>query len=62
MNATTGDAEGVLSRDDALPDVTQIPLLELAPEGNRVLDAAIHRLVEDIVEDRETTAGFGNIP
>jgi hypothetical protein len=62
MNATTGEPEGFSTKDEAVPDVTTIPLLQLAPDGDRVLDAAIRRLVEDVVDEREITAGFGNIP
>jgi len=62
MNATTGEPAGFANEDEAIPDVTTIPLLQLAPEGDRVLDAAIRRLVEDVVEGREITTGFGNVP
>jgi hypothetical protein len=62
MNATTGEPEGFPRDDEAVPDVTQIPLLQLAPRGDRTLDAAIRRLIEDVVDEGEITAGFGNIP
>jgi len=62
MNATTGDLEGFSGGDEAVPDVTRIPLRQLAPDGDRVLDAAIRRLVEDIVDEGQITAGFGSIP
>ncbi|WP_433825488.1 hypothetical protein ACQP2E_25645 [Actinoplanes sp. CA-015351] len=58
MNETTGGPGGF---DEAMPDVTEIPLRELDPEEDRVLDAAIRRLVADIVNQREITAGFGSI-
>lgn len=62
MNATTGEPDGFSSDDEAIPDVTQIPLLQLPLPGDSVLDAAITRLIEDVVEAGEITAGFGNIP
>ena len=62
MNATTGEPEGFSRDDEAVPDVTQIPLLQLASPSDRVLDEAIRRLVEDLVDEDEITADFGNIP
>lgn len=62
MNATTDGPANFSNRDEAVPDVTKIPLLQLAPDEDRVLDAAIRRLVEDVVEAGEITAGFGNVP
>ncbi|MCU7728609.1 hypothetical protein ODJ79_33265 [Actinoplanes sp. KI2] len=62
MNATTGGPEGLSTEDEAVPDVTKIPLLQLVTHGDRVWDAAIRRLVKDVVEADEITAGFGNIP
>jgi FXSXX-COOH protein len=61
MDATTGEPDGFSSDDDAVLNVTQTPLLQLDP-GDSVLGAAIRRLVEDLVEEDEITAGFGNIP
>lgn len=62
MNETTGEPEGATGCSEALPDVTEIPLLSLIPQDDRVLDAAIRRLVEDVVDQRDITASFGNIP
>lgn len=62
MNETSGGPEGVMDRDDAFPDVTEVPLLGLAPQGDGVLAAAIRRLIEDVVNERDITAGFGNAP
>jgi hypothetical protein len=62
MNVTTGEPEDFSGDDEAVPDVTQTPLLELTSQGDRVLEAAIRRLVEDLVDEDEITAGFGNIP
>jgi hypothetical protein len=62
MNETTGTPGGVDGGSDAVPDVTQIPLSLLEAQEDRVLDTAIRRLVDDIVSQREITAGFGNIP
>jgi len=58
MNATTGDPEGLAAQDEAVPDVTEIPLLRLATHGG----AAIRRLINGVVDAGEITAGFGNIP
>lgn len=62
MNATAGDPEGVPPNDAAIPNVTQIPLLDLEFGDDRVLDAAIRRQQEDILAEYEITAGFGAIP
>ena len=62
MKPTTGEPEGYPRNDEAIPDVTRIPLLRLAPRGDTVLDAALRRLIEDVVTEGEITAGFGNIP
>jgi FXSXX-COOH protein len=62
MNATSGGPEGISIPDEALPNVTQTPLVQLASQGDRVLDAAIRRLVDDVVNEDEVTAGFGNVP
>ena len=62
MNEITGGPEGTAERCDAVPDVTHIPLLDMASQEDRVLDAAIRRLVEDLNDGREITAQFGNAP
>jgi hypothetical protein len=36
-------------------------LLDLASHEDRVLDAAIRRVAEDVLNASEITAGFGNI-
>ena len=61
MNETTEERGDAWEYGHAVPDVTEIPLVDLAPHEDRVLDAAIRRLVEDVVSQTEITAGFGNI-
>ncbi len=62
MDETTGEPKGVTQTDDALLDVTQIPLLSLSAREDRVLDSVIRRLIEDVVDRRDVTASFGNAP
>ncbi|MGX6607190.1 hypothetical protein ACWKSP_34465 [Micromonosporaceae bacterium Da 78-11] len=61
MDETTGGPDGVRGID-AFPNVTRIPLLGMAPEDDNVLDAAIRRVVEDAIDQRDITASFGSTP
>ena len=60
MNKLTGEVEGP-EECGAVPDVTQIPLLSLAARSDRVLDRILREVVEDVVRQKEISAGFGNI-
>ncbi|WP_433296024.1 hypothetical protein ACQP2F_37350 [Actinoplanes sp. CA-030573] len=62
MNATTGEPDDAPIRDDALPDVTRIPLRRLTLENRPALKAAIDRLVDDLTDAADITAGFTNVP
>jgi FXSXX-COOH protein len=62
MDETTREPGGVEAGEDAVPNVTQTPLLELASQEDGVLDQAIRRLVEDVTGGQEITAAFSNIP
>lgn len=61
MDETTGGPEGMRGTD-AFPNVTRIPLLSMAPEDDNVLEAAIRQVVDDAINQRDITAGFGNAP
>ncbi|MBM2615742.1 FXSXX-COOH protein [Actinoplanes sp. LDG1-06] len=62
MSETTGAPDSAETRGDAVPDVTRIPLSQLEPAENPVLEAAIRRLVDEVTDGREVTAQFGNSP
>jgi hypothetical protein len=62
MSATTDEPDDSSSDEGVVPDVTRTPLRELDFPGDSVLDAAVRRLIEDVVQEGEITAGFGNIP
>lgn len=47
-------------RVDALIDVTQVPLAELLASDERVLAAAMRRVLADVEQAREIIAGFSS--
>jgi FXSXX-COOH protein len=60
MDETIDMSDGAEGSVPAVLDVTQIPLLDLAPGDDRVLDSVIRRLVDDVASNNEITAAFGN--
>ncbi|SHN38656.1 hypothetical protein [Cryptosporangium aurantiacum] len=62
MNETGDEAEDARASSSVILDVTQLPLLGLVGSGDSVLGASIRSVVDDVVNQRELTAGFGNIP